>query len=142
MRRGLHDDFDRQVEVRGSSDRSFGLWFALFFTVAGLLPLRSSRPVKLGPLAVAIVFLLVAILAPRVLRPLNRLWTKIGLVLGKIVNPIVMSVVFLLVVTPLALVFRALGKDLLRQRAAPDATTYWLPRDPPGPEPETMARQF
>ena len=142
MRRGLHDDFGRHVEVRGSSDRSFGLWFALFFTIVGLLPLRASRPVRIWPLAVAVVFLLLAFLAPSVLRPLNRVWTKIGLVLGKIVNPIVMSAVFLLVVTPVAFLFRVLGKDPLRLHAGPDVTTYWLPRDPPGPEPETMARQF
>jgi len=142
MRRGLHDDFGRHIEVRGSSDRSFGLWFTLFFVVIGLLPLRHSRPVKIWALAVAAVFLLLAFAAPQILRPLNQAWTKLGLVLGKIVNPIVMSVVFLLLVTPLALLFRVLGKDPLRLRLAPDATTYWLPRDPPGPAPETMARQF
>ena len=142
MRRGLHDDFGRHIEVRGSSDRSFGLWFTLFFVIIGLLPLRHSRPIRIWALAVAVVFLLLAFAAPRVLHPLNQVWTKIGLVLGKIVNPIVMSVVFLLVLTPLALVFRMLGKDPLRLRLAPDVTTYWLPRDPPGPAPETMARQF
>jgi len=142
MRRGLHDDFGRHIEVRGSSDRSFGLWFTLFFVVIGLLPLRHSRPIKIWALAIAAVFLLLAFAAPQILRPLNQVWTKLGLVLGKIVNPIVMSVVFLLLVTPLALLFRVLGKDPLRLRLAPDATTYWLPRDPPGPAPETMARQF
>ncbi len=86
--------------------------------------------------------MLAAIVAPKVLHPLNRVWTSLGLLLGKVVNPIVMGVVFLLAVTPIAVILRLLGKDLLRLRRDPAADSYWIPRDPPGPDPASMSRQF
>ncbi len=142
MHRGLHEDLGSHTATKTSSDRSFGLWFALFALLVGLQPLRSAHRVRGWALIVAAAFMLAAIVAPKVLHPLNRVWTSLGLLLGKVVNPIVMGVVFLLAVTPNAVILRLLGKDLLRLRRDPAADSYWIPRDPPGPDPASMSRQF
>ncbi|MBT3401824.1 MAG: hypothetical protein HN420_17765, partial [Rhodospirillaceae bacterium] len=91
---------------------------------------------------VAIAFLAIAFLRPGLLAPLNRLWTRFGLLLHRIVNPIVMGFLFYLTVTPMALIMRALGKDLLRLKRDPEAKSYWIERTPPGPAPDTMSNQF
>jgi hypothetical protein len=83
-----------------------------------------------------------ALLYPAALNPLNRAWLKFGLLLHKVVNPIVMGLLFYGTVLPTGLVFRALGKDILRLRRQPEADSYWIVRQPPGPAPETMKDQF
>lgn len=138
----FHEDLSRSEEVRGSTDRIFGLTFAAFFTFLGLWPFLSGGNVRLPAMGAAAVFLLVAIFFPALLRPLNRLWMKLGLLLGRIVNPIVTAVLFFLVFTPSGLVRRWLGKDPLRLKREPEASTYWITKDPPGPLPETMTKQF
>ena len=97
---------------------------------------------KVGALAVAGAFLLVALLLPAFLRPLNKAWTLLGLLLGRIVNPVVTAILFYFVFTPAGLVSRLLGKDPLLLKFAPRADTYWIARQPPGPRPETMSQQF
>jgi hypothetical protein len=84
----------------------------------------------------------VALLWPAVLAPLNRIWTRFGLLLHRIVSPVVLGVMFFGVVTPMGLVMRALGKDPLRLRFDPAARTYWIERRPPGPAPDTLNNQF
>jgi hypothetical protein len=76
------------------------------------------------------------------LNPLTRYWTKLGVLMGRIVAPVVTAVLFYAVVTPTALLFRLLGKDPLRIRLEPGALSYWIERTPPGPAPETMTNQF
>jgi Saxitoxin biosynthesis operon protein SxtJ len=129
-------------EVTSSSDRSFGYVFSIAFTVIGLWPLLDGRSPRYWALAIACIFLLLAGFAPRILRPLNMLWGRLGALLHRIVTPIVMSVVFFLVVTPLAYIMQALGKDPLRLRWDKNAKSYWIEREPAGPEPQTMTRQF
>lgn len=138
----LHEDLGRKQEGQGGSDRSFGIVFAVFFTLLALLPLRAHRPVRGWALAVAALFLGVGLLRPGWLHPLNRAWTKLGLLLGRVVSPIVTGIVFFLVVTPIALIFRMLKKDPLRLAPGGDAQTYWIVRQPPGPAPESMRHQF
>src|SRR5271154_6917062 len=106
----LHEDFRRKQEGQGGSDRGFGVVFAIFFSLVGLLPLRGHHSVRWWALALGALFLLVALLQPGLLRPLNRIWTKLGLLLGRVVSPIVTGVMFFLVVTPIALIFRLLKK--------------------------------
>jgi hypothetical protein len=91
---------------------------------------------------VAALFLAAALLRPALLNPLNRLWLKFGLLLHRVVNPIVMGLLFYGTVWPTGLVMRALGKDLLRLKRQPEAHSYWIVRAPPGPAPETMKDQF
>jgi hypothetical protein len=137
-----HEDFRRQAEVKGSSDRTFGLVFAVFFALVGLAPLRSHHPVRWWAVAVGLVFLSAAAVRPLWLRPLNRVWIKLGVWLGRIVSPIVMGVLFYVVITPMSILLRLLGKDPLRLAKEPEAGSYWIERRPPGPPPETMANQF
>ena len=138
----LHEDFRRKQEGQGGSDRSFGVVFALFFTLIAFLPLRAHHPVRWWALALAGLFLGVALLQPTWLRPLNFLWTKLGLLLGRVMSPVVTGVVFFLVVTPIAVLFRLLKKDPLRLAPGGESSTFWIGRQPPGPPPETMRNQF
>ena len=93
-------------------------------------------------LVVAAAFLLATLAFPRMLAPLNRVWLRFGLVLHACISPVIMGLVFFTTVTPIGLVRRWLGKDPLRLRWDRDAVTYWIARDPPGPAPDTMSRQF
>ena len=138
----IHESFVRDEEVQSSSDRVFGLVMAGVFFVLALLPLLRGRGVRWWSLTAAVAFLLSALLFPRVLRRLNWLWLKVGLVLHAIVNPVVMGLLFYLTVTPIGLLFRWLGKDPLRLHFDKTTDTYWIERRPPGPTPDTMPRQF
>ena len=93
-------------------------------------------------LAAAAVFLVLAIAAPRLLRPLNRLWHRFGLLLARFMNLLVLGLLFYFVITPMGLIMRMAGKDPLRLRWRPEADSYWIERAPPGPKPETMKNQF
>ena len=128
--------------VRGSSNRSFGVTFAVLFAFIGLWPLMRGRSVRGWALVVAAAFFLAALAFPRVLAPLNRLWLRFGLVLHACISPVIMGLVFYTTVTPIGLVRRLLGKDPLRLRFDRDAVTYWIERHPPGPASDTMPRQF
>jgi hypothetical protein len=90
----------------------------------------------------ALFFLAAALLYPAGLKPLNRLWLKFGLLLHKVVNPIMIGFVFFGAVLPTGLIMRALGKDPLRLKRQPDANSYWIERCPPGPAPKSMKDQF
>lgn len=137
-----HESYTRDEQVDGSSDRSFGLVFAAFFALIGLLPLLLGKSPRIWALGTAGVFLLAALLFPSLLAPLNRLWLKLGLLLHRIVSPIALGIMFFLVITPMGLVMRAMGKDFLRLRLDPAARSYWIPREPPGPAPESLKNQF
>lgn len=139
---GLHEDYGRAHEVKMGSERAFGVVFAAVFALIGLWPLIAGAPVRLWSLGIAAAFIAVALAKPGVLRPVNRLWFGFGLLLNRVVNPVVMALLFYLTVTPIGLLMRALGKDPLRLKIARDADTYWIKREPPGPRPETMRQQF
>lgn len=129
-------------EPQGSSNRSFGLVFTVVFALVAGWPLLHDAPPRLWAAAVAAAFLVIALAAPSLLTPLNRLWTQFGLLLHRIMSPLVMSILFFIGVTPIALLMRLTGKDPLNLRFDPTAKSYWIERDPPGPAPETMKHQF
>ncbi|WP_068430128.1 SxtJ family membrane protein [Magnetospirillum sp. XM-1] len=130
----------RAVEM--GSDRSFGLVFAAVFAIVALLPLKDGGEVRLWAGAVAGAFLLVALVYPKALKPLNKLWFLIGMALHHVVTPLVMGLLFFLTVTPIALIMRAVGKDPLHLARDDKAASYWINRTPPGPAPDSMRRQF
>jgi predicted membrane metal-binding protein len=142
MALNFHEDLRRSAHTRTSSDRNFGLVFAAGCALLGLWPLLRRGAVRWPLLVAAGVFLAAALIWPALLGPLNKVWTMFGLLLGRIVNPIMTAVLFFLVFTPAGIIGRLLGKDPLRLKRAPEADTYWIVRDPPGPAPETMAKQF
>ncbi len=139
----MHEDLKRtHAPAEGGSNRSFGFVFCGFFAILAIL--NGWRDGTLWPYFVAIagLFLLTALVAPRALAPLNRLWFRFGMLLHRIVNPVVMGFLFYGTVTPIALVMRLVGKDPLNRAFDPKARTYWIERSPPGPTPETMRQQF
>lgn len=138
----MHEDFHREQEVKVGSERGFGLVFAAVFTLIALVPLVDGQAVRWWALAVAAVFLVVGLAAPTVLRPLNLLWFKFGLLLYKVVNPLVMALLYYVTIVPIGLLMRLCGKDPLNRTFDPKAESYWIERDPPGPEPTSMKRQF
>jgi hypothetical protein len=142
MERGYHENFERTDEVKSSSDRTFGLVFVVLFLVIALWPLLDGGPPRIWSLIVAGVFLVSALFVPAMLAPLNRLWTRFGLLLHRIVNPVILGLMFVVAVVPVALIMRLLRKDLLHLRFDPEAESYWQPRDPPGPAPKSMIDQF
>jgi len=137
-----HESFHRDEPVQGSSNRSFGLVFAAVFIVIGVLPWLFGGPLRVWSVGVSAAFLAAALVWPGVLAPLNRLWTRFGLLLHRLVNPLVLGVMFFLVITPMGLVMRALGKDPLRLQRDRAARTYWIDRQPPGPAPDSLNNQF
>jgi Saxitoxin biosynthesis operon protein SxtJ len=142
IRDTLHEDFARKQESQGSSDRAFAIVFAVFLVLVGFSPWRTHHQMRWWAFPVAGLFLFVGILKPFWLRPLNMYWTKLGLLMGRIVSPVITAVLFYAVVTPTALLFRMLRKDPLRLSRDPVARSYWIERHPPGPAPETMTNQF
>jgi hypothetical protein len=129
-------------EVKMGSERSFGLVFAGFFALVGLWPLLGGEAPRNWALGLGALFLLLAFAAPKLLTPLNKLWFKFGLLLHHIVNPLVMALMFFVVIMPIGLLMRIFGKDPLRLRFDREAKSYWIPRDPPGPAPESLKNQF
>jgi Saxitoxin biosynthesis operon protein SxtJ len=138
----FHEDLSREHERHLSSDRMFGLVIGGVFAVIGALPVWHGNPPRLWAIVIGVVLFVLAIAVPRVLHRANLYWSAFGVLLSRIVNPVVMAVLFYAVVTPIALIFRALGNDPLRLKRDPAAVTYWIERDPPGPSPESIKHQF
>ena len=128
--------------IEGSSDRVFGLVFAGVFSVVALWPLVQGEAIRLWAMLVAVAFLVLAIAIPRSLSQLNRLWMRLGLLMGRVVSPVAIGIVYYLTVVPTGLIMRALGKDPLRLRFERELPSYWIKREPPGPNPKTMNDQF
>jgi hypothetical protein len=137
-----HESYTRDEGVQGSSNRSFGLVFAGVFALITFLPLISGGGLRLWAIVPAVAFLVAALTFPRVLTPLNRLWMRFGLLLHRIVSPVVLGIMFFGVITPMGVIMRMLGKDPLRLRLDKAAASYWIERTPPGPAPETFKDQF
>lgn len=137
-----HETLSREETVEGGSDRSFGLTFAVILGIIGLWPLIHGTMPRLWAVIPAGIFLVLALVVPSVLGPLNRAWLKFGLLLHHIVTPVVMGLIFYMAVTPTGLIMRAMGKDPLRLKPDKAARSYWIVRDPPGPAPGSIRNQF
>lgn len=137
-----HENFDRGEIKHISSDRSFGFIFAGVLAIVAFWPLMKGSGPHLWALALAALFLVIAVVRPRLLQPLNRLWFKVGLVLHRVVTPIVMGVIFVLGVFPTALIMRTRRSDPLRLDPRRRGETNWVVRIPPGPSPESMRHLF
>jgi len=137
-----HEDLKREHKVEGSTDRAFGFVFAAVFLVIASWPLLHGAPPRWWAFATAVAFAVVAQLRPEALAGLNRLWIKLGVLLGKLVSPIALGVLFYGVVTPIGALMRLAGKDPLRLKRDAGAKSHWLPRKPPGPPPDSMTNQF
>lgn len=140
---GTHEHAVDHHEVKISSERSFGWVFTVVFVLIGLYPLLGEAPaVREWALAVAALLALVTLVRPSLLGPANRMWARFGLLLHRIVNPLIMGFIFYVVVTPIGLLLRLFGKDVLSLRFDSEASSYWVKRTPPGPEPDSLRNQF
>lgn len=138
----FHESFERDEQVKGSSNRSFGLVFFAVFAIVTVWPVLFGNPLRWWTAPIAGAFLVVAFVAPQILAPANRAWTKLGLLMHHVVNPLIMGLLFFVTITPMGLLLRLFGKDLLRLKRDPQAATYWIERNPPGPSADSMRRQF
>ena len=138
----MHENLDRVEEIEVSSDRSFGMVFTLVFLTVGIWMVSGGRFEGWFFLAGATFFFVATLAYPSILGPLNRAWMKFGFLLSQLVNPLILGVVFFLIITPIAVVRRLLGKDSLHLKSKPGLESYWVDRNPPGPRPGSMTRQF
>ena len=139
---GAHEDLSRTGLVKASSNRAFGWVFTAVFLIVAVWPLASGGALRWWALVVAGLLMLITLAAPALLTVPNRLWMRFGELLHRVVSPVVLAFLFYVVVTPMGLMMRAFGKDPLRLRRAASQASYWIKRDPPGPEPASMSDQF
>ena len=125
--------------IKISSNRNFGLVFFFIFLVVSIWPLTHNESPRIWSAIISLAFLILVLTRSKLLTPLNRLWAKFGIILGSIIAPIVMGVVFFLVITPIGLVMKIIGKDLLSIKYDKKKETYWVKRDKPT---STMKQQF
>ena len=142
MQQDTHESFSRHDDGAMGSERSFGLVMAAALGAITLINWWHAGRVWPWLGGLAVLFLGAALIHARVLRPLNIVWFKFGLLLHHIVNPIVMGLLFYLTVWPTGLIMRITGKEFLRLKREPERDSYWIVRDPPGPPPESMRDQF
>ena len=114
--------------IKTGSNKSFGIVFFIFFLVVAIYPLYFGNSIRVWSIVVSLIFLLLGLLNSRILTPLNLIWFQFGMLLGKIVSPVVMGLVFFVVVTPTGLIMRLLKKDLLNLKKK-TSNTYWIKRD-------------
>jgi hypothetical protein len=134
-----HESFERDASRMGS-DRSFGFVFFVAFAIIGFLWRESWA--QWAWYTASLMVLMVALVAPSLMRPFNKAWHMLGLMMGRVMTPIVMAILFYLVVTPTGLIMRTLGKDPMRLRIEKETKSYWIDRQPPGPDPKSMNLQF
>ena len=125
-------------DIKISSNRSFGIVFFIVFLLIALYPLIHSEEIKFWSIIISLIFLVLGLLNSKILAPLNKLWFKFGIFLGKIISPLIMGIIFFLVVTPIGILMRLLGKDLLNLKHNKNKS-YWI--DKTGPK-SKMKNQF
>ena len=125
-------------DIKISSNRSFGVVFFIFFVLIALYPLLKGNDLRIWSLLISFSFLILGVINSRILTPLNKLWFKFGLLLGKIISPIIMGIIFFITVTPIGVVMRLLNKDLLNLKYN-QQNSYWIKKT--GPK-SKMKNQF
>ena len=119
------------IPTEKSSEKSFGIVFSIVFLIISLYPLINSESLRIWALIVSIIFFLLPFIAPKVLILPNKIWFKFGLLIGSIVAPIVLTLIYFVTVVPTSLIMRLLGKDLLQQKLDRNAKSYWIERKEP-----------
>jgi hypothetical protein len=133
----MDSKFNNNIKI--SSNRSFGIVFFVVFLFIALYPITYSEDIRIWSLIISFIFIILGLLNSKILTPLNKLWFKFGVILGKIISPIIMGIIFFLVVTPIGLTMKVLGKDLLRLKFNKKDNTYWIEKN--GPK-SKMKNQF
>ena len=125
-------------DIKISSNRSFGIVFFVVFLLIALYPLIYAGEIRIWSLIISIIFLILGLLNSKILAPLNKIWFKFGILLGRIVSPLIMGIIFFLVVTPIGFIMRLLGKDVLNLKYNKNKS-YWIEKN--GPK-SKMKNQF
>ncbi|MDC0544519.1 SxtJ family membrane protein [Candidatus Pelagibacter sp.] len=125
-------------DIKISSNRSFGIVFFIVFILIAFYPLINQDEIRIWSVLISLLFLILGIINSKILTPLNKVWFKFGIFLGKIISPIVMGLIFFLVVTPIALLMRMLNKDLLNLKFSKN-NSYWIEKTDPK---SSMKNQF
>ena len=125
-------------DIKISSNRSFGIVFFIVFILIAFYPLINQGEIRIWSVLISLLFLILGIINSKILTPLNKVWFKFGIFLGKIISPIVMGLIFFLVVTPIAFLMRMLKKDLLNLKFSKN-NSYWIEKTDPK---STMKNQF
>ena len=124
--------------IQNCSNKSFGIVFFLVFLLIGVYPLINDDSIRIWSLIISLIFLILGLINSNILTPLNQIWFKFGILLGKIISPIIMGIIFFLVVTPTGLIMRILRKDLLNLKFN-NSKSYWIEKT--GPK-SKMKNQF
>ena len=127
-----------QNDVKIGSNKSFGIVFFIVFLLISLYPLINQENIRIWALIISLIFLILGLLNSKILNPFNKLWFKFGIILGRIISPLVMGIIFFFVVTPIALLMKLLNKDILNLKFN-KKDTYWIEKS--GPK-SKMKNQF
>jgi len=122
-----------------NSNIAFGIIFFLVFLIIGLIPLKSGENIRIWSTALSSIFLIITIIRPNILTIFNKLWTKFGLLLGKVISPIIISLIFFFIITPIGLYFKVFRKDILNLKIIKKNSSYWINRKN---KIESMKKQF
>ena len=125
------------IKVKSKDNITFGILFFIFFLIFGLYPLKSDEAIRVWSVVLSLVLLIITIIKPNLFTFLNKFWIKLGILLGKIISPIVMGLVFFFVVTPIGILIRVLKKDVMGLKRG--ASSYWINRED---KVQTMKKQF
>jgi hypothetical protein len=139
---GFHEDLHEHLDSKVASPRVFGLTFAAVFLAVGVLLSFRHGQLRIGSFLVGFIFLIVALVLPGLLAPLNLAWSFVGSVLHRVMTQILMGLVFVFAVTPVALLRRAFGGSGLALRFEPKLDSYWIARDHAVTDAESLKRQF
>ena len=120
----------KNTEIKIGSNKSFGIVFFIVFLLIAIYPLINNGELRIWSLVVAIIFFILGLVNSKVLTPLNKIWFKFGLLLGKMVSPLIMGFILFFVVTPIAFIMRIIGKDLLNLKFN-NKKTYWIEKTDP-----------
>ena len=127
------------TKINISSNRNFGLVFFIVFLIISFWPLTNTESIRVWSIIISLIFLILGLLNSKLLTPLNKIWFKFGMILGGVVAPIVMGIIFFSVVTPIGIIMKITGKDLLNKKYNKEKKTYWIKRNQ---SMGTMKRQF
>jgi hypothetical protein len=125
------------IKVKSKDNITFGILFFILFLIFGLYPLKSDEAIRVWSVVLSLVLLIITIIKPNLFTFLNKFWIKLGILLGKIISPIVMGLVFFFVVTPIGILVRVLKKDVMGLKKG--ASSYWINRED---KVQTMKKQF
>ncbi len=139
---GFHENLTRTDDVKVGSERSFGLVFTAVFLIVAFWPLLDGEAIRWWSIGVAAVLAAISFVYPAALKPLNRVWFAFGQLLHKITTPVIMALLFYGAIVPTGLLMRLLGKRPLPLVFEAERDSYWIERQPPGPSPDSMPRQF